>query len=536
VLSEQHLEPALRARQAEQGPCIEQIGDLFLSWIALAKDTYISYATNLRHADRAVRSRKARDPATQRWLAQCEQNPRSKKLDLFSYMGSPTRRLQRYALLLSDVLKKTPKEHAEYGVLERAITAVQDVCHACNACVERAENKIMLLDLHEQLVWRVPKRELGLLEEGRAILRREQLQRKSDSHLEWQTREIILLDHYLLCLKSARDGPQRVLSRPPIPIDYLLVEGFEEVIYKASTSKILGGTMTHSISSPMNSNGRRSTFESSMSLSTMESIKSPNDLSLTSTMTATSINTPATPRESSKMLFPFTVKHAGRWEKHDGDEKWTLYADTAAARQAWLEAIRSAKQRRFEKYKHAEPFAVHLCATEAFGYYSTDGLGLMNGGMLDARPNPASLRPPENAVEHALQQSSVVQRNTQPLTYARVQCATMFRGAVGEEMLIIGTDDGLYHAIVNSDALPVWTKIASFPRVMQVAVLQQFGCAMVLADKSLTAYQLDDLLYSQAGQKKKRSPQKLSGSKDVGFFEVGMMKDRLLVVYKKRDK
>ncbi|ORY77361.1 CNH domain-domain-containing protein [Protomyces lactucae-debilis] len=533
MLSEQHLEPALRARQSEQGPCVQNLGDLFISWIELAKDTYLQYAANLRHADRAVRSRKARDPATQRWLAQCEQDPRTKKLDLFSYMGAPTRRLQRYALLLSDVLKKTPQDDREYGMLGRAISAVQEVCHACNSCVERAENKIMLMDLHEQIVWRVPKRDLGLLETGRAMLRREHLQRKSESHLEWQTRELVLLDHYMLCLKSSRDGPGRVLSRPPIPIDYLVVEDYDEIIYKASTSKILGGTMTHSIASPMDASGRRFTHDSSFSLSTTESAKSPSELS--HTLTVTSTNSPGISRDNSKMLFPFTVKHAGRWEKHDGDEKWTLYAETAGARAAWVEAIRKAKQDRFQKYKHAEPFRIQLCATEAFGSYNPEGLGLTSAGVADARPSPAALRPPENTLELALQQAPAVQLNTQPLTFARVQCATMFRGSAGEDMLMLGTDDGLYHAVIHGAAASVWTKVASFPRVTQVAVLEQFGCAMVLADKSLTAYQLDDLLYPQPGQKKKRVPQKLSGSKDVGFFEVGIMKDRLLVVYKKRD-
>lgn len=72
-------------------------------------------------------------------------------------------------------------------------------------------------------------------------------------------------------------------------------------------------------------------------------------------------------------------------------------------------------------------------------------------------------------------------------------------------------------------------------RVTQFSVLEEFSILLILADKSLIAYHLDSILPSPSSPPTKRPPQKLSGSKDVGFFSAGRMKDRLLVFYKRRD-
>lgn len=75
-----------------------------------------------------------------------------------------------------------------------------------------------------------------------------------------------------------------------------------------------------------------------------------------------------------------------------------------------------------------------------------------------------------------------------------------------------------------------------------MAVLEEFNIFLLLADKALIAYHLDTVCpsdkavngNSQADSSRK-APQKLSGSRDVGFFAVGRMKERTLVFYKKKD-
>jgi hypothetical protein len=82
-------------------------------------------------------------------------------------------------------------------------------------------------------------------------------------------------------------------------------------------------------------------------------------------------------------------------------------------------------------------------------------------------------------------------------------------------------------------------QVISNPKVTQIAVLEDFSLFLLISDKSLIAYHLDVVCpvggVPPANDNARRAPQKLSGSRDVGFFTTGKMKDRTLVMYKKRD-
>lgn len=62
---------------------------------------------------------------------------------------------------------------------------------------------------------------------------------------------------------------------------------------------------------------------------------------------------------------------------------------------------------------------------------------------------------------------------------------------------------------------------------------------LLISDKSLIAYHLDAVCpvsgVPPSNDSSRRAPQKLSGARDIGFFATGVMKDRTLVFYKKRD-
>ncbi len=75
--------------------------------------------------------------------------------------------------------------------------------------------------------------------------------------------------------------------------------------------------------------------------------------------------------------------------------------------------------------------------------------------------------------------------------------------------------------------------------VTQLVVLEEFSLLILIAEKSLIAYHLDAVCPVGGGpsgnDSAKRAPQKLSGTREVGFFATGRMKDRTLVFYKKRE-
>lgn len=69
-------------------------------------------------------------------------------------------------------------------------------------------------------------------------------------------------------------------------------------------------------------------------------------------------------------------------------------------------------------------------------------------------------------------------------------------------------------------------------------VFEEFSVFLVIADKSLIAYPLDlvcPVPGTPAPDSARRAPQKLSGSREVNFFATGRMKDRALVIYKKKE-
>lgn len=91
-------------------------------------------------------------------------------------------------------------------------------------------------------------------------------------------------------------------------------------------------------------------------------------------------------------------------------------------------------------------------------------------------------------------------------------------------------------------------------KVTQLAVLEDFNLLLFISNGTLISYHLD--AFCDPGSRSrpstasrpgshdsstntaalaKTAPQKLSGSKDVNFFATGRMKDRMLIIYKKRD-
>ena len=259
----------------------------------------------------------------------------------------------------------------------------------------------------------------------------------------------------------------------------------------------------------------------------------PSPASLTHTNTSTSLNTLATAasrntvsdgKNDERILYPFRVRHLGK-------ELYTLFASSAQNRQEWCDKIVDAQTAHAAALfaQNAEPFRLRVMADSAFAY---EGATAGQRG-ITIRGTP---------LDRAVQEAEQLFRNAgrpSPICRAKVNCATSFQDPYEKKMVAVGTDYGVYISEISNPR--GWTRAIGVQKVTQVAVLEEFSMFLLISDKSLYAYHLDMVLAGSTGGgtggsgDSRRAPQKLSGSREVGFFTVGKMKERTLVFYKKKE-
>ena len=229
-----------------------------------------------------------------------------------------------------------------------------------------------------------------------------------------------------------------------------------------------------------------------------------------------------------KAMYPFRVKHLGR------PESYTLYAPSAQNRLDWCDKIIEAKTRHAASLfaQNAEPFKLRVIADSAFA-----------NDAMSVAPRSVTIKgtPLDRAIREVEDQFSGDPKPA-PVCRAIVNCAVAFHQPYNNPVLAIGTDYGVY--ITPASNPRGWHRVLNSPRVTQISVLEEFSLFLVLTDKALVAHHLDSVCpvsgsFPQPPNgndgSSRRAPQKLSGSRDVGFFVTGRMKDRTLVFYKKKD-
>ena len=558
--NEEHLLPQLKYRQHEQGPWILGFSDIFRQWVRKAKPAYVEYAGSFPSASFLVRQEDARNYDFHNFLQRAQSDKRSKKLDWSSYLKAPITRLQRYGLQLSSMLSKMEDGSEEKENLKLAVDEVKAVTMECDTRVAEMQRKVDLSDLSAKLVLRPQMKsyvQLNLDHFGRKLVYRGDLQRMGGNRFTWLECHGLLFDHYLVLAKivsrdehGARQEKYDV-SRLPIPMDLLLLESTNDpAVQKRDYMR--------GITSVREASGRTTQDTPLPSRPTASSSPGPGGLAhvntASSNATIHSVTTMSSREDQDKIMYPFKVKHLGR-------ETYTLFAPSENARRDWCRKMIDAKTKHAAALhnQNAEPFKLRVMADSAFVY---DAFAHAGGRSVVIKGTPVDRAIKE--VEQRFQGSG----RPGPICRARVNCAAGFTTAAsegGKQMVAVGTDYGIF--ISEADNPRGWMKVSdvgrsmgcarrlntltcapqviSMTRVTQVAVLEDFNVFLVIADKVLIAYHLDAVCPQQstanatAGRPSvdsaRRAPQKLSGSRDVGFFAMGRMKDRTLVIYKKRE-
>ncbi|PIO73794.1 RhoGEF domain protein [Teladorsagia circumcincta] len=115
------------------------IGDVLLSHFAKQSmiETYISFVDNFKFAKGAITQARGK-PSFEKYYNRCCRDHRN-KLDLDSLLISPIQRVPRYELLVKQLIKHTPTEHADHEVLLRAQRHIHNLAVAINQHKEANE-------------------------------------------------------------------------------------------------------------------------------------------------------------------------------------------------------------------------------------------------------------------------------------------------------------------------------------------------------------------------------------------------------------
>ncbi|KAI8938624.1 hypothetical protein NX059_004496 [Plenodomus lindquistii] len=530
--NEDHLLPQIKYRQQEQGPWIVGFSDIFREWIRKARQAYIEYAAAFPFASFLVRQEADRNLLFRSFLDDAQKNKLSNKLGWDTYLKGPIDRLQRYGLLIDTVLKNSTVDNEEKRNLQIAKDEIKAVTLECDSRVAEMNRKVSLTDLQAKLILRpgMQRVELNLDHLGRELIFRGDLHRMGGSRFNWLETHALLFDHYLVLAKTVAlreaDGVTKSekydVSRLPIPMDLLVLESEDDDPVVRSTMK--GITSVTTVAGRV-SGANPGRLNSSPGPGSLQHTNTSNSLGSTNSGSTgkTIVNTMSIDSSrDEKILYPFRVKHLGK-------ETYTLYASSAQNRAEWCDKLIIAKTRHAAALfaQNAEPFRLRVMADAAFAYDSA---------MPSQRAITIKGTPLDRSVEEVEKLFVNVGRPV-PICRARVNCATSFNQPYGKHMIAVGTDIGVY--VSDYDNPRGWSKAIQVPRVTQIAVLEQFSLMLLISDKALIAYHLDAVCpvsgVAPTSDSTRRAPQKLSGARDIGFFATGVMKDRTLVFYKKRD-
>ncbi|KIL64636.1 hypothetical protein M378DRAFT_186692 [Amanita muscaria Koide BX008] len=214
--------------------------------------------------------------------------------------------------------------------------------------------------------------------------------------------------------------------------------------------------------------------------------------------------TPNTPGASpdaandSQLMYPLTLHYNGRM-----GGPYILYAYSQQARLEWKSKLEEALVLRRVVQDSNKVFEVETLSADKFLMSASTG--------------------------------SQQQSWNQEVYTGKVACSVPFTSTDGRALVAIGCAEGVW---IGSRHDPKSVRrVLHLKLVTQVAILEEFGIFLVLADKSLFAYHIEALVPTSISlhtPPASQVPQKLNQSKDVHFFRVGSLHNRTLVIYMKK--
>lgn len=468
----------LLIRQNQQGPYVQCISDILGEWASQPStiDAYSEYATDYLWADNHLRRELAQSQHLQKWMEERAKNTRLMGRPHSFFFNRVLPRVARYHLLLGTILKYTEKIGLESDciVTRQAIEAANALTQRCDDSVSKQKRVLDVQNLKAHIVFKSSSvtADLKLGDKRRRLIRRGDMLRRGELKMDWVETHALLLDNFLVLSKTREgyNGTAFYVTKPPIPLDLLVLESCEEEGVVKVSSKI-AFTRHGSTEEPENKG---------------ELVKSPT-------------------------LFPLRITHLG-----SGGQKYQFFVSTKPERSQWANSIVEAKQFRAQLAftRSAEPFRFDV-VSDHFKYPDTERPQLPIPIPGTSLHRAVGWVDPDNMSRVALKR--------------RVNCSATV-GLIN----FLGTDGGLWAGLNTQDSSELIWKNASLPlqKIIKIDILETMNAIFILCgDRNLTWFPLDQVISRCLGDTRKTIGIRLNRTKKVVDFTIGYHKSRVVVIY-----
>ncbi|KJE92360.1 hypothetical protein, variant [Capsaspora owczarzaki ATCC 30864] len=198
---------------------VHEIGDIFLQWFPRFRSIYGTYCGERSVAKDEVDRISKTNGNVADLLRRCIDLAQCRKLDMWSFLDEPRRRLQKYPLLLSAVLKHTPPEHPDHSKIVAAIAQTEEVIRDVDSQTGMAK----LTQLNSALLFASKEQEIDLVNDSYMLVL-EGGMRARDGH----DLHAFLFDRMLMFTRLVtKGGVRRYAVRDVVPLVDLEVEAVE---------------------------------------------------------------------------------------------------------------------------------------------------------------------------------------------------------------------------------------------------------------------------------------------------------------------
>ncbi|KAM7412370.1 hypothetical protein PAMA_022041 [Pampus argenteus] len=213
---------ALASRVAEWDHS-EKIGDLFVASFSksMVLNVYSEYINNFTNAMALIKKACMSKPAFLDFLKK-KQASSPDRITLYGLMVKPIQRFPQFILLLQDMLKNTPKSHADRLPLQLALTELETLAEKLNEQKRLADQEAEI----QQLAYSVGDRNLNKLlnSQQRQLIQCELLTEvvygEKGQILKSKERKVFLLNDILICANVNLKGPPDINSLVPVGPKY----------------------------------------------------------------------------------------------------------------------------------------------------------------------------------------------------------------------------------------------------------------------------------------------------------------------------